>query len=210
MMDDPFESLDADPEDFFDSRQGGLGGSLFGRGFGFGFPPRAPRFPSPLASSSFTNSGNWAAESYSTTTINGVTESIHKTRDWNVRPRTSNLVPFISPMHVVFTRFQGNEHVTRTYPDGRTIRTINGVEQPSGPMGRLPQAPQYERPSRPWSPATLPPPPPYESTCMLPAPPTPHQIIDFSLPASNPRDHGAYHDPQYLDSRMCVRLVFSP
>ena len=27
---------------------------------------------------------------------------------------------------------QGNEHVTRTLPDGRKVRTINGVEQPRG------------------------------------------------------------------------------
>lgn len=27
---------------------------------------------------------------------------------------------------------QGNEHITRTLPDGRKVRTINGVEQPRG------------------------------------------------------------------------------
>jgi len=30
---------------------------------------------------------------------------------------------------------QGNEHITRTLPDGRKVRTINGVEQP--PRGHL-------------------------------------------------------------------------
>jgi len=207
-MPDPFERLEADLtdlEDSFDSRQGG--GGMFGPGFGFGFLPRAPRFPSLPASSSFANSGNWTSESYSTTTVNGATESIHKRRDFNVRPRTSNLVSFISLINVASTCFQGNEHVTRTYADGRTIRTINGVEQPSGPMGRPPQSLQYEQPSRPWS--ATPPPPPYENTCMLPAPPTPCQMTDFSLPASIPRDHGAYRDPTYPDSRMSVRPVCS-
>ena len=36
---------------------------------------------------------------------------------------------------------QGTEHVTRTYPDGREIRTINGVEQPSS-RGYIAQHPE--------------------------------------------------------------------
>ena len=93
MMEDPFERLEAEFEDSFDGGPGG--GSMFGPAFGFGFPPRTRRFPSILASSSFANSGNWTSESYSTTTCNGITQSIHTKRDWNVGPRIFNLVSFI-------------------------------------------------------------------------------------------------------------------
>ncbi|KAK2463635.1 hypothetical protein APHAL10511_004386 [Amanita phalloides] len=46
-------------------------------------------------------------ESYMTQTINGVTQSVHKKVDMD-----------------------GNEHVTRSFPDGRKVYTVNGVEQP--------------------------------------------------------------------------------
>jgi hypothetical protein len=42
---------------------------------------------------------------------------------------------------------QGNEHVTRTFPDGREVYTINGIEQgPSGADGAdrvIPPLPSY-------------------------------------------------------------------
>ncbi|KAJ6581183.1 hypothetical protein B0H19DRAFT_1114097 [Mycena capillaripes] len=71
----------------------------------------------------------WAQQSTMLTTRNGVTHRIDKRRDWD-----------------------GNEHVTRTYPDGREIYTINGVEQPSG--GYLP--PPGPPPSQ--NPRNMPPP----------------------------------------------------
>ncbi|KAJ7623487.1 hypothetical protein FB45DRAFT_925794 [Roridomyces roridus] len=57
----------------------------------------------------------WASESSTLTSRNGVTHRIHKRRD-----------------------FDGNEYVTRTYPDGREIHTINGVEETTSSRGYLP------------------------------------------------------------------------
>jgi len=59
--------------------------------------------------STFRASGGrygWQRESRVTTTVNGVTQS-----KWT---RVDS---------------DGNEHVTRTYPDGREVYTINGIEQ---------------------------------------------------------------------------------
>ncbi|KAJ7281919.1 hypothetical protein C8J57DRAFT_85692 [Mycena rebaudengoi] len=97
------------------------------------FPSAFP--PPPLVgfnSSPFGNRGQirWAQESTMFTSTNGVTQSIHKRRDWD-----------------------GNEHVTRTYPDGREVYTINGVEQPSN-RGYLPPS------SPPPPPRNIEPPPP--------------------------------------------------
>jgi DnaJ family protein B protein 6 len=50
--------------------------------------------------------GRFTQESYMTQTINGVTQTIHRRIDSD-----------------------GNEHVTRTYPDGRKLYTINGIDQ---------------------------------------------------------------------------------
>jgi len=57
-------------------------------------------------SRTYPQNGHWTQESRVTSTVNGVTQSIWKRRDAD-----------------------GNEHITRTYPDGREIYTINGVEQ---------------------------------------------------------------------------------
>ncbi|KAG9223727.1 hypothetical protein CCMSSC00406_0004932 [Pleurotus cornucopiae] len=54
------------------------------------------------------NNSRWASESHMVSSVNGVTQSVHKRRDW-----------------------EGNVHVTRTLPDGRETYTINGIEQPS-------------------------------------------------------------------------------
>jgi len=70
--------------------------------------------------------GHWLNESYMTSSVNGVTTTVHKRRD-----------------------FEGNEHVTRTYADGRTVHTINGIEQASGPRGYLPQSPGVRHSSQP-------------------------------------------------------------
>ncbi|KAF7356886.1 hypothetical protein MVEN_01024400 [Mycena venus] len=83
------------------------------RSFSLGFnePPFGPR---PFGGD-FGDRGQirWAQQSTMLTTRNGVTHRIDKRRDWD-----------------------GNEHITRTYPDGREMYTINGVEQPS--RGYLP------------------------------------------------------------------------
>ncbi|KAG6910226.1 hypothetical protein DXG01_012361 [Tephrocybe rancida] len=82
----------------------------FGFGFGMGFPPGFGRSLMPPQPPSFFGGGNggqWQVESYVSSSINGVTQTSHKRRDWN-----------------------GNEHVTHTYADGRTVHTVNGVEQP--------------------------------------------------------------------------------
>jgi DnaJ family protein B protein 6 len=50
----------------------------------------------------------WISDSYVTSTVNGVTQTIHKRVD-----------------------SEGNEHISRTLPDGQKVRTINGIEQPS-------------------------------------------------------------------------------
>ncbi|KAJ7113692.1 hypothetical protein C8R43DRAFT_130448 [Mycena crocata] len=70
----------------------------------------------------------WASQSTMLTSRNGVTHRIDKRRDW-----------------------EGNEHVTRTYPDGRELYTINGVEQQRGI--------EHGRSSRGYLPPPGPPPP---------------------------------------------------
>ncbi|KAJ6485859.1 hypothetical protein C8R45DRAFT_930918 [Mycena sanguinolenta] len=75
-------------------------------------------FPSRSFSSGFESpfrhnpgQNRWTQQSTMTSTVNGVTNRIDKRRDW-----------------------EGNEHVTRTYPDGSKMYTINGVEQPRGTL----------------------------------------------------------------------------
>ncbi|KDQ61568.1 hypothetical protein JAAARDRAFT_31025 [Jaapia argillacea MUCL 33604] len=80
----------------------------------------------------------WVSSSKMTRTINGVTESVWKRRD-----------------------SQGNEHVTLTYPDGREVYTINGVEQ--SPQGYIQDPPQpsnqyIQQPPPPQSQPPRPPP----------------------------------------------------
>ncbi|KAJ7173764.1 hypothetical protein C8R46DRAFT_892593 [Mycena filopes] len=89
----------------------------------------------------------WVQQSSMMTTHNGVTHRIDKRRDSD-----------------------GNEHVTRIYPDGREIYTVNGVEQqhylpPPGPpppprdhRGMHPPPPQMNNPR-----GFIPPPPSYHS-----------------------------------------------
>ncbi|KAJ3756592.1 hypothetical protein EV360DRAFT_71867 [Lentinula raphanica] len=114
-----------------------------GMGMGMGFPPmisQFPAFPSMMMDpSAGSSNGRWASESTVSQTINGVTQTIHKRRDWD-----------------------GNVHVTRTYPDGRKVVTINGVEQHE--QGYLPPppapAPNPTNHSNHYLPS---PPPPYSS-----------------------------------------------
>jgi len=53
------------------------------------------------------NGRNWRSESRVTTSLNGVTQSTWTRVD-----------------------LDGNEHITHTYPDGRELYRINGIEQP--------------------------------------------------------------------------------
>ncbi|KAF9258928.1 DnaJ-domain-containing protein [Marasmius fiardii PR-910] len=63
-------------------------------------------FPGNVGSTSGNGTSRFNQQVYMSSSTNGVTHTIKKTRDWN-----------------------GNETVTRTYPDGRKVVTINGVEQ---------------------------------------------------------------------------------
>ncbi|PPQ90768.1 hypothetical protein CVT25_010157 [Psilocybe cyanescens] len=80
----------------------------------FGFIPPMPTVHAIEPPSFNNNRGHWVSESYMTSTVNGVTQTIRKRVDSN-----------------------GNEHILRTLPDGREVRTINGLEQQ--PAGYLPQ-----------------------------------------------------------------------
>lgn len=67
---DPFGRMEIGFNDMFDR---GLGSS-----FGIYFPTPEP---APLSDN---GRGNWAEESFMTTTVNGVTQSVRKRRDWDV------------------------------------------------------------------------------------------------------------------------------
>ncbi|KAH9479496.1 DnaJ-like protein subfamily B member 8 [Psilocybe cubensis] len=82
----------------------------------FGFMPPIPTAPAIESSAFNNNRGKWVSESFMTSTVNGVTQTIRKRVDSN-----------------------GNEHILRTLPDGREVRTINGVEQ--HPAGHIPPLP---------------------------------------------------------------------
>ncbi|KAG6891260.1 hypothetical protein C0995_008512 [Termitomyces sp. Mi166 len=85
--------------------------------FGRGMLPAAPP-----PSFGVNNGGQWRAESFVSTSVNGVTQTSHRRRDWN-----------------------GDEHVTHTYADGRKIHMVNGVEQPPS-HGQLPPPPAHSNP----------------------------------------------------------------
>ena len=89
-----------------------------------------PRFtPRTRVSTSLNENGGgrWVSDSFMSTTVNGVTQTIRKQKDSNVsvKPWTQ----FIKLYWIWCFLGQGNEHITRTLPDGRKILTINGVEQ---------------------------------------------------------------------------------
>ncbi|THU91526.1 DnaJ-domain-containing protein [Dendrothele bispora CBS 962.96] len=120
---DPFEDFRAHRSHGVDSFMNSMHRNTMGS---FGASPFSA-FPS-LSASMPRQTSRWTSESTMSQTINGVTHTIHKRRDWD-----------------------GNEHVTRIYPDGRQLVTINGVEQQN--QGHLPPPP-----SRP-DPRHVPPPP---------------------------------------------------
>jgi DnaJ family protein B protein 6 len=105
--------------------------------FGMGHIPRfTPRtristFPSVDMFSNEDGGGRWVSDSFMSTTINGVTQTIRKQKDLNVSIHTFSQL-YIALLDLNILIIQGNEHITRTLPDGRKVRTINGVEQPRG------------------------------------------------------------------------------
>ncbi|KAJ7493421.1 hypothetical protein B0H11DRAFT_2006370 [Mycena galericulata] len=127
-------------------------------------------FPSPFTRShsigfeppAFGTRGQmrWAQESTMLASRNGVTHRIHKRRDWD-----------------------GNEHVTRTYPDGREVYTINGVEQ---------QRVEPQHSSRGYLPP--PGPPPQDPRSMPPPPPQMNNARGYiSPPPSYHSSRGSAH-----------------
>jgi len=128
-----------------------MGGGFFDR-----HHPPALAFPSSFDqpwSSQNRGQVRWAKESMVTSTVNGVTQSTHKVRDWD-----------------------GNEHVRRRLPDGREVYTINGVEQPPSGPGFLPQPPPIPKHSHRSDPRAdyLTPPPSYHSSYGHPPPVPPN------------------------------------
>ncbi|KAJ7636094.1 hypothetical protein DFH06DRAFT_1219969 [Mycena polygramma] len=146
---DPFEAIYRMQDMFADLERDMF--SIPSRSFSLGF--EAP----PFGDRSFDNRGQirWASKSTVLTTRNGVTNRIDKRRDWD-----------------------GNEHVTRTYPDGREIYTINGVEQPS----------------RGYLPPPGPPPPAQDPRSMPPPLPQMNNARGYiSPPPSYHSSHGSMH-----------------
>ncbi|KAJ7850064.1 hypothetical protein B0H14DRAFT_2764619 [Mycena olivaceomarginata] len=126
----------------------------------FSFPSRSfslgtERPSRSRGSGDFPGQIRWAQQSTVVSSMNGVTHRIDKRRD-----------------------FDGNEHVTRTYPDGREMYTINGVEQPS--RGYLPPPGPP-----PQDPRNLPPPPPQMNRGYISPPPSYH---------SSRSSHSAYNN----------------
>jgi len=157
-----------------------------------GFPNRS-LFPSQNNFSNAATFGSggrarWAKESMMTTTINGVTQSVHKRRDWD-----------------------GTEHVTRTYPDGREVHTVNGVEQPSTPRGFLPYSGSGDARQQPPPPVVgqqrinngsdyVPPPPPYPGH-------GPSGGYGSSPPSA---EYDRRRDRRYSESRPVVPNMYNP
>jgi len=97
---DPFErmhTLQAEIENFMHD----IDRDPFGGGFPrFGLSSQMPAFPR-IESSSFTDGrgrgGQWASESFMTSMVNGVTQTIHKRVDSEVH----SLTPFISHFLII-------------------------------------------------------------------------------------------------------------
>ena len=146
---DPFDRFDAlereleeDLLGFGSSRLSvGFGSSgLFGLGGGSLLGPMTMgMLPGPSLQSSSSSSGGsrWISESIMTQSINGVTTTIKKQRDSEVRSHQ------MLERSIVHREVQGNEYVTKIYGDGRTVHTINGVEQPA--QGTLPSTNEPKR-----------------------------------------------------------------
>lgn len=79
----PFGNMHMDIDDLLDEMDGNSFGT---RGFPSFSPFSFPAFPPIVSSSSFSNGNNsrWVSESFSSSMINGVTQSIHKRIDSEV------------------------------------------------------------------------------------------------------------------------------
>jgi DnaJ family protein B protein 6 len=155
---DLHRAFGSDP--FFDGPFGrrGFGSNQYGGGFSSGGFPSA--MPSPFdfggggmggsMMQTFSNGGNgggWISQSWTSSTVNGVTQTKSVRRD-----------------------SQGNEHVTYRFPDGTERHTINGIEQSTS------QPPRALPPSAPPAPPvsdlsqvdSMPPPPYYEAVAQPP------------------------------------------
>ncbi|KAF8557757.1 DnaJ-domain-containing protein [Imleria badia] len=159
---DLHRAFEADP--FFDDPFGhsGFGSNHSSSRFNNAFPNAFPSMlPSPVdfmgggmggsRMQSFSNGGNggrWISQSWSSSTVNGVTHTQSVRRD-----------------------SQGNEHVTYRFPDGTERRTINGIEQSSSQPQRaiLPPAPPVPPVSEPSQIDVLSPPPYYEAVAQAPS-----------------------------------------
>ncbi|ESK97765.1 domain containing protein [Moniliophthora roreri MCA 2997] len=110
-------------------------------------------FPALPADQSSASNGQarYARQVHITKTVNGVTHTVQKTRDWD-----------------------GNERVIKTFPDGRQVVTVNGLEQrdqgylpsssrnpPPDPRHAPPPPPPLPSVSQGYGNSRLPPPPPY-------------------------------------------------
>ncbi|KAJ7035635.1 hypothetical protein C8F04DRAFT_955023 [Mycena alexandri] len=112
----------------------------------------------------------WAHQSSAMVTHNGVTHRIEKRRD-----------------------FDGNEHVTRTYPDGRETYTVNGVEQQQHylpPPGPPP-------PSRDHRSMHLPPPQMNNPRGYIPPPPSYRSHSPHSSMHSGHNNHNRGRRPDF-------------
>ncbi|KAJ7065192.1 hypothetical protein C8F01DRAFT_1248796 [Mycena amicta] len=106
----------------------------------FSFPSRSLHYGfDPMPSGNNRSPVQWASQSTMVSMVNGVTHRIDKRRDPN-----------------------GNEHVTRTYPDGHEVYTLNGIEQQRPAQGYLPPPGPAPYSSRGRAPPT--PPPSYHSS----------------------------------------------
>ncbi|KAH0836588.1 hypothetical protein J3R83DRAFT_8288 [Lanmaoa asiatica] len=157
---DLHRAFEVDP--FFDDSFGrrGFGSNHFGGGFfGGGFPP--------MPSSSFNFSGGGVRGSGMQTLSNGGSGGRWVSESW-----TSSSINGMTHTKCVRKDSDGNEHVTYRFPDGTERRTINGVEQSTSqpPRALLTGAPPPPAPpvSYPTQVATMPPPPPYSEAVAQP------------------------------------------
>ncbi|KAI5995664.1 hypothetical protein EDD15DRAFT_2195613 [Pisolithus albus] len=118
--------------------------------------------------------GRWTSESWTTQTINGVTQTKCVRKD-----------------------SEGNEHILYKLPDGTVRRTVNGIEQPSGDDRRAIQSP----PARDGTFSQ--PPPPYEVAVNAPPPVQPrgsHTTRDPRSSSYHGRHDTSYRGDENLHS----------
>jgi len=101
--------------------------------------------------------GRWTSETWTTQTINGVTQTKCIRKD-------SEVGIVLQSARILLTILKGNESVVYKLPDGTTRRTLNGVEQTAGSEPRaiehVPRDHGYSAPQGP--------PPAYEGTVYPP------------------------------------------